>query len=747
MWERVTSFFTRLSGEGEMSREDVLWGALLVGLLFASVHLITMLVTRWGDHKATSKSLIFSVLVHLSLIAGLLIVDPPDLLAKRDEPPPPEPFVARNVTLEGLEELDADREGNTPIWKRLPEPVKPELTRQDRLPVQLDPLPELERNRDEPPRPEVKAPTLASRPEQPLITPQPASMARRGRLEPAKVPLRVNDPTAERRPEISGPSMLRHRELIPRPATREPRVARASERGGIERIDPALDLARLMSQNDPSEDALPLLKRGPEEERVHLRRGPAPTKSTEETAGVALARPAPPASGATPDSARLSRIPTRPLTGAADGGPDALRPERMPLTPRPATERRLASREGFRVPVPREGPAPNIVRPNEAAPRLRKTTGLPETYRLRSLQKRKEAARKYGGTDASEKAVEAALAWLARHQQPEGYWDADAWGAGLVRFDENGVDRQNAGKEADTGVTALTVLAFLGAAHTQFDGPYAEVVDKALRWLVAQQDREGYLGGAATHYAKMYSHAMATYAIAEAEIFHQAEDPTLPSDLREPLERAVAYILRVQNRDDGGWRYRPYFTGQKSDMSIFGWMLMALKSAENAGVEVPDSSKQSMIRFLRERSLGTAGGLAGYRPDLPATASMTAEALFCKQIFRIPRDHPSVQEAVAYLLERLPRRSDYDLYYWYYGTLAMSMYQREGQEWDRWNGALRDLLVADQRQSGPDAGSWDPRSRWGRYGGRVYSTALAALCLEVYYRYSSLNPVDERIEE
>ena len=36
---------------------------------------------------------------------------------------------------------------------------------------------------------------------------------------------------------------------------------------------------------------------------------------------------------------------------------------------------------------------------------------------------------------------------------------------------------------------------------------------------------------------------------------------------------------------------------------------------------------------------------------------------------------------------------------------------------------------------GQAAGTWDPDPQWGGYGGRVYSTATAALCLEVYYRY------------
>ena len=43
---------------------------------------------------------------------------------------------------------------------------------------------------------------------------------------------------------------------------------------------------------------------------------------------------------------------------------------------------------------------------------------------------------------------------------------------------------------------------------------------------------------------------------------------------------------------------------------------------------------------------------------------------------------------------------------------------------------------------GCERGSWDPNSKWGRQGGRIYSTALAILTLEVYYRYTPQNEVD-----
>ena len=48
-----------------------------------------------------------------------------------------------------------------------------------------------------------------------------------------------------------------------------------------------------------------------------------------------------------------------------------------------------------------------------------------------------------------------------------------------------------------------------------------------------------------------------------------------------------------------------------------------------------------------------------------------------------------------------------------------------------------DAIVNHQHQKGTGArtGSWDPIGCWGDDGGRVYSTAMLAMCLEVYYRY------------
>ncbi len=360
----------------------------------------------------------------------------------------------------------------------------------------------------------------------------------------------------------------------------------------------------------------------------------------------------------------------------------------------------------------------------------------PAQYQLRSKELREHALGQFGGTQESEAAVDLALKWLASTQDVEGHWDGDAYGAGKVDV-EGGINREFAGRDADTGLTALSILAFLGKQNTLEEGDYSENVTRALRWLVYQQGKnsqgvDGYLGGNAAEIAGMYSHAIATFAIAEA--YAMTKDPARAEFLLEPLQKAVRFTLLCQ-LEDGGWRYK---RGQQGggDMSIFGWQLMALKSAQAAGIEIPLATRQRMIVFLQQRGLGKVGGLAGYRANERPTVAMTAESLFCKQMLGQAREHPSCAEAVSFMLANPPNRLSMNLYTWYYSTLAM--YQYGGEEWDRWNVPLRDLLISEQVTSGENAGSWDPRDQWGGYGGRIYSTAFATLTLEVYYRYLPL---------
>jgi hypothetical protein len=90
------------------------------------------------------------------------------------------------------------------------------------------------------------------------------------------------------------------------------------------------------------------------------------------------------------------------------------------------------------------------------------------------------------------------------------------------------------------------------------------------------------------------------------------------------------------------------------------------------------------------------------------------------------------------ILSELPGEKEDNFYYWYYATLAMFQMRGSGDgdaSWTRWNTAMKAKLVTSQITTGAERGSWNPTCIWGPYGGRIYSTTLACLSLEVYYRY------------
>jgi hypothetical protein len=355
---------------------------------------------------------------------------------------------------------------------------------------------------------------------------------------------------------------------------------------------------------------------------------------------------------------------------------------------------------------------------------------VPSSYADRFAANRDQLVAGGGGNATTESSVRAALTWLAAAQSEDGRWDAKRHGAGQERY-VLGQDRAGAGAKADTGVTGLAILAMLGAGHTHRDGPHTAEVARGLDFLRRSQRANGNLAGEAELFAQMYCHSMASFAASEAYAI------TKDDRLAPMVKAAVGYSLAVQHPTDGGWRYRPGDTG---DTSQLGWAVMALKSAELGGVAVPQVTWTRADRFLRNVERGHAGGLAAYRPEGPPTRPMTAESLYCRQLLTGRADgqlsRAAVNEAVESLLKDPPSPSAVNLYYWYYATLALHHVQHVSPEtedaWRRWNEALTRSLLSTQREDG----SWPETCLWGGYGGRVFTTSLAAMCLEVYYRYA-----------
>ena len=446
--------------------------------------------------------------------------------------------------------------------------------------------------------------------------------------------------------------------------------------------------------------------------------------ATATPAGPALSFDAAPAPGLKPLDRRpdTDAIPVPdvlPSASSMTGSFDT--PTRLPTT---ANRRRDAIQAASARGGPRS--TANLVSPDKvfSSPvRLADGNRVPSLYALRNAVDRQRVLQQRGGSAETEQAVERALQWLAKNQQSDGRWDPVAHGAG-TESRVFGHDRQGAGANADTGITGLAVLAFLAGGHSHMEGPYRENLTAALNYLARQQRDTGSLAGDARLFARMYCHSMALLAISESLAM------TGDSNLKPVVEKGVEYSVQSQNRYDGGWRYQP---GDAGDMSQFGWQVLALHSAKLGGVAVPGSATGRMNKFIDACASGSAKGLASYQPGQGPSTTMTAESLVCRILLEQDVPPSLSNEAVRQIGRQLPSYDKVNLYYWYYGTLAM--YFHGGESWSKWNAAMKEALVTTQQTRGEDVGSWNPDGIWGGYGGRVYSTALSALILEVYYRY------------
>jgi len=297
----------------------------------------------------------------------------------------------------------------------------------------------------------------------------------------------------------------------------------------------------------------------------------------------------------------------------------------------------------------------------------------------------------------------------------------------------------------------LAVLSFQGAGFNHREFQYKNVVRGGIDFLIQSQKENGDLfvplDDRSNSSVWLYSHSLAAIAVCEA--YGMTQDP----DLKEPAQKAIDFIVASQHAERGGWRYAP---GVSSDTSVSGWMMMALKSGQLAGLEVPPDAYTKIDRWLDSAQQSPAQPhLYRYNPQAPdtdeqrhgraASKTMTAVGLLMRLYGGWKRDNANMVRGADFLAENPPaqgtaRQPERDTYYWYYGTQIM--YHMGGEHWRNWHGQLHPLLLNSQVRQGAYAGSWDPKGavpdRWGPHGGRLYVTTLNLLSLEVQYRHLPL---------
>lgn len=343
----------------------------------------------------------------------------------------------------------------------------------------------------------------------------------------------------------------------------------------------------------------------------------------------------------------------------------------------------------------------------------------------RTAEGRKKYGRKHGATIESEKAVDEALRWLADHQQPNGSWSFN-----LNLEPCNGRCRHSK-KTGDTptpvtGATGLALLAFLGAGHTHHKaGPYQETVRRGIYYLraAAGETEAGY----DFQRGSMYGHGIAVMALAEA-LAMTSDGEKQDRDLVDLVHRA-AWFTAVAQHNNGSWGYVP---GSPGDTTLTGWQVLSLVAAKRSDAPMKTYTLHNARDFILSTSEKDEYSFGYQHP--PGEDTTTAIGLTLLLYLGESPHYTPFFNAITDMAARGPKFTN--VYHDYYATLAL--HHTQHPYWDDWNSQLRDFLVDKQAKTGHERGSWHFKDRWGDVGGRLYTTAMCAMILEVYYRYMPL---------
>jgi hypothetical protein len=356
--------------------------------------------------------------------------------------------------------------------------------------------------------------------------------------------------------------------------------------------------------------------------------------------------------------------------------------------------------------------------------------------------------------DDVEAAVTRGLRWLALHQHKDGHWSLTDFPkcARTEPLPDGKAAPCNCGgaakKENEVAATALAVLPFLGAGcgpkpTKEKNSPdYSETVKAGLEWLVAKQDKGGSFD------ADLLVHGQATLALCQA--YGLTADPKF----KEPSQRALDYLVKAQDPKGGGWGHTK---DKPAEVVVTGWVMMALKSGQMAGLDVRREALNQCDRFIdsceTEREVTVEGrkvkqkGGYGNAAGMDEAPLWTAEGLLCKQYLGANPRNPGLLAGAERLKENPPGKAG-DLAFEFFA--AQVMHHMGGDNWKFWSegpegkNGLRDVL--SKRQDGGDKAKRDhQKGSWGpddlgkdNDGGRLTATALSLLTLEVYYQHSPL---------
>jgi hypothetical protein len=300
----------------------------------------------------------------------------------------------------------------------------------------------------------------------------------------------------------------------------------------------------------------------------------------------------------------------------------------------------------------------------------------------------------------------------------------------------------------DLGLVSMGALAFLAAGHMPDIGEYGEPCRKALDYVVASAKPSGLLNIAGPQ-RDTYNHGLSTFVLG------QAYGMTGDARVGKALDRALKLIAKTQG-PVGGWAYQA--KPQDGDLSLSVMQAKALRSAVDSGFEIPPSVIAKAIVNVRghyspqggnpqmpEAGLKKLPGQFTYSKGAgKGTVAMAAAGVVCLQEFgqyddwRIGKSMERVTAEIAKLKPQAARNGvmPFDAYTLNY--VGQSLYQVGGPNWREHYPKLRDCLVASQvidPKNPVNDGKWAAGGHVNGKPGDLYGTAVAVFVLSIPNRY------------
>jgi len=287
------------------------------------------------------------------------------------------------------------------------------------------------------------------------------------------------------------------------------------------------------------------------------------------------------------------------------------------------------------------------------------------------------------------------------------------------------------GSTCQVAFTSLAALSFMANGSTPFRGPYAKNIRDALKFILRNTSKSGYVNeavGRGLGGSGMHGHGYATWFL--AELYGMCGDVGDLGDesVRERLQKAVAVIEQSQD-SNGGWTYEPRPSGHEGSVTVT--QVQALRSARNSGIAVKKAVIDKGIDYIRKSTQadGTVAYSLGSRGS-GGTYALTAAGM-CIFAMYGATDAPEVKRGMVALMGFLTGRHSRNGHHDYYAHLyaGQACFFAKGKDpafWTKGFAVIRGELLSSQDR---ETGCWQQDG----YGG-AFGTACATLVLQIPYR-------------